>query len=1495
MQHIHFGRPSAHLQGILGRFFCAITLLGLLMAALPAAGARAQDVETQTPMATIQPTALVTTADPTGKPSDAPSATLAATDTPVIAPSDNTQATGTPVAVPSTTPVETQDPASLPDQNTASPSATQPVATSTASPVKFLLGPACQSTEKTATVKLDGITLSICAPFLPGDFITPDPSSSDQIATAATLNPYQEFSLTAVPYGLKVSTETLPTAAAGLAGQYLEELKNARIAQGGQVKAGPAAAIFGSSVSSIASLVSLKIHGDTPSKVVIVEWAADAGKRLWIIRYSQEVTAGLNQSTDDTINTVVQSLTNVIVSSKDIVNPSTSAKYFAAPNPPPPGAGIIAQAAGDYPYPSWWSGDCDKNNFPGSFAMGGIYKGVKACGPVNTQRGVQFAPGLHGELEWQCVELSMRFMYLAYGILPYSGNGKDVVWNYTPKSTDKVNLVKISNDTAGKPPQAGDVLSYGTTSTYGHTSVVTGSNVDGSGNGTITILEENVSSASNGTETLTVKNWHVSSGMIVTGWLHGNNPVPTISGISSSPSKIITSALAGTSGLTVIAYGTNFISSSVMRWNGASLVTAFVSGTELIAAVPDNYITTGGTASITVKNPSPGGGTTSGLTFMINNPLPVLTSSSLTPNTALIGGGSFILTVTGSNFVTTSKVLWNNTALSTTFVSGTQLTASVPSTDLTAAGPANITVSNPAPAGGASGPQTFTVNYRVPTLTSISPTSVLADSNGLTLTVNGAYYVSGSIVRWNGANLTTTYVSATRLTALIPAADLTQAAAVPITVFNPSPGGGPSASSVTFNINNPVPTITKLSPDNLTAGTATFNLSLTGTNFVPTSKVRWSGIDLATTYGSPTQLTAQVTKELAVNPGWMDVTVYNPAPAGGTTGPLIFKVISQTPGVCVPARNIALGGSDTYNNSGAGSTSNIDSYPVSTWDTHGPEFTYLFTTAQPATVSVNIWDNTVSVKTFLIDGGSGSCSAANALTYGSRVVFTAQANHNYYFVVDGNQGVSGSYRITVDTFTPTDGTQIQTARPIFRWPAIEGAKTYNLQVSKTSNFASLVINTSTSSTSYAVGTALPSNQQLYWRVKTNTGSYIFMPKGYLSFQTGNPPSTPKLSSPAANALLTNYTPLLDWSDSTLPSSVTLTNYQLQISTDAAFATTSLIDTTTSQSNYQIGSPALAPNTMYYWRVQALGSNGASSNWTSASYFRAAMLPTSLTAPANAASPALTTFRPTFSWNAVTGASSYTIQISTGNTFSSTLVNTRVSVFYVPTSDLPLNKVLYWRVRAEGTNGPSLWSDVWTFTSANPPSTPKISSPAANTLLTSYTPLLDWSDSTLPTGVTLANYQIQVSTDVTFAAASLIDTTSSQSNFQVSSPSLAPNTKYYWRMRAYGSNQHYSNWSGVSYFRAAIQQPVLSLPADGATAATTRPPFQWGPVSGASSYNLKASITSNFSITTVKVTVINPIYTPTTALPAHSALYWRVQANGTNGPSLWSPVISFNTP
>src|SRR5258708_16228775 len=72
----------------------------------------------------------------------------------------------------------------------------------------------------------------------------------------------------------------------------------------------------------------------------------------------------------------------------------------------------------------------------------------------------------------------------------------------------------------------------------------------------------------------------------------------------------------------------------------------------------------------------------------------------------------------------------------------------------------------------------------------LAPTSAKPGTHGLTLTVGGVGFVSGSVVQWNGQALPTTFVSGESLTATVPASNLAQAGTGIVTVVNPGPGGG---------------------------------------------------------------------------------------------------------------------------------------------------------------------------------------------------------------------------------------------------------------------------------------------------------------------------------------------------------------------------------------------------------------------------------------------------------------------------------------------------------------------------------------------------------------------------------------------------------------------------------------------------------------------------------------------------------------------------------
>ena len=185
-------------------------------------------------------------------------------------------------------------------------------------------------------------------------------------------------------------------------------------------------------------------------------------------------------------------------------------------------------------------------------------------------------------------------------------------------------------------------------------------------------------------------------------------------------------------------------------------------------------------------------------------------------------------------------------------------------------------------------------NNPVPTLTTISPSSATAGASGFTMTLTGTNFISGSIVKWNGTTLTTTYTSSTQLNAVIPSSNLTTTGTASVTVFNQTPGGGTS-SALTFTINvanNPIPSLTTISPSSATAGAIGFTMTLTGTNFISGSIVKWNGTSLTTTYASATQLTAVIPTANLTTTGTASVTVFNPTPGGGTSSALTFTINS---------------------------------------------------------------------------------------------------------------------------------------------------------------------------------------------------------------------------------------------------------------------------------------------------------------------------------------------------------------------------------------------------------------------------------------------------------------------------------------------------------------------------------------------------------------------------------------------------------------------------
>jgi outer membrane protein assembly factor BamB len=194
-----------------------------------------------------------------------------------------------------------------------------------------------------------------------------------------------------------------------------------------------------------------------------------------------------------------------------------------------------------------------------------------------------------------------------------------------------------------------------------------------------------------------------------------------------------------------------------------------------------------------------------------------------------------------------------------------------------------------------------------PGIVSLSPGSATVGEPGLTLTVTGTGFGPGAIVRFDGVDLPTTFVSGRELRAPLSAAALASARSVSVTVTNVD---GQSSLAAAFEVRNPVPTLTATVPDTVMAGSPGVTLTLSGTGFVPGSTAAIAGSARPTTYLAATRLRVSLAQEDLIAGGELFLTVTNPGPGGGTSGAVTLHVGNPAPvAERMSPRSIPAGGS----------------------------------------------------------------------------------------------------------------------------------------------------------------------------------------------------------------------------------------------------------------------------------------------------------------------------------------------------------------------------------------------------------------------------------------------------------------------------------------------------------------------------------------------------------------------------------------------------------
>jgi hypothetical protein len=555
-----------------------------------------------------------------------------------------------------------------------------------------------------------------------------------------------------------------------------------------------------------------------------------------------------------------------------------------------------------------------------------------------------------------------------------------------------------------------------------------------------------------------------------------------------------------------------------------------------------------------------------------------------------------------------------------------------------------------------------------------------------------------------------------------------------------------------------------------------------------------------------------------------------------------------------------------------------------------------------------IWKNAIGAATYHLQIATDSGFAA-AFFVDSAVVDTSKSvgglanNTKYFWRVRAKNPVgvsSWSLRRNFVTFaavlqapvlwSPADGTSGQPVAPVLRWQRVSGALKYRIQISVNSDFSTISSQDSGLTDTSKTLSALAYNTVYFWRVRAEnaTGFSNWATPWYFTTILAAP-QVPSLVSPVDAATGLQLSLVLTWNKA-----AGAATYSVQVASDTGFSTgiiaaDSLLTDTTK--------PIVVPqnNATYYWRVgskNAIGGSGWSGRRSFVTFDATLALPT-LTMPQDGSKDLSLT--PALSWSTVANATTYKVQVSTVRDFTTVFVDdATLTSGSKPLSGLMNSTTYFWRVMAKNLSGAaSNWTDPWSFTTIiTTPGTPALVLPIDNAANLPVSLSLAWNKATGST-----SYFVQVAADTGFGPANIVSSDSTLTDTAKSISGLSNSVTYYWKVKGKNASG-YGSWSVYRTFSTIIAAPmrtVLSSPQDSAANVDLNPQMSWSAVTGADSYHIQVSTSSDFSTGMV---VNDSTYTQTTKaigpLLNNTHYYWQVQTRNAGGTSGWSVRRSFTT-
>jgi hypothetical protein len=286
---------------------------------------------------------------------------------------------------------------------------------------------------------------------------------------------------------------------------------------------------------------------------------------------------------------------------------------------------------------------------------------------------------------------------------------------------------------------------------------------------------------------------------------------------------------------------------------------------------------------------------------------------------------------------------------------------------------------------------------------------------------------------------------------------------------------------------------------------------------------------------------------------------------------------------------------------------------------------------------------------------------------------------------------NSGYSFMREGFVPQNlQTSVTFATPTFTWDLVEGAGSYDFQVSKGPDFGNsdLIINiTGLTQNTYTPVIALE-EREYWWRVRARRyGNFTSDWSTVNTFVLDLPTITGLTPNDPYGQTVFEYAPTMCWDhliayDAGIPV-LTAWRYKVEVSKDPNFS--AIFDSATTEQNCWTPTKGYDDGT-YYWHVAMIDGNGHLAPYGDAVQFTKQYPIATLISPVGSVETT-----PTFVWTAVDGAKNYSLQISKNPGFTPLFDSIEtINTQYTPTKLYDINQIYYWRVAMrdhEGKYGP----------------------------------------------------------------------------------------------------------------------------------------------------------------------------------------------------------------